>query len=547
MDSEKIKIELNSKELELVNELNDLQNHISDLDAKNLNNDLMDSIKSESILTITNALGLSDIYEKRAYSNGLEADKDYKSREIWENTFKDKSSKKFKPKFVHKNELNRLDETKSSIIKYSKEERVKYEGKEFTDRKKELLSEGKPFSVKDGFAKDRILKFHENKDLKPSLEHVRPINEVHNDVTLNRYTSFKERNEYINSKENTTLTRLDINKSKNGRSLEKTPQWVEKNKERFNLDSDLIKEKIEITEKKRDKILKNKKITYKAKEKLEIAGANAIKSGAKAAVGQLLTITISETIDEFKKEDTENDYKAKVKNISIRIKQRASELMKTFKDFSINSFISTFLDALLDSLFKIFKNILKFIKTAFYSIMRAFKVLISKEFTKEEKLVECRKILGATVATLIGLALEEIIHKALISFPLTAPFAVYVSPVLAGLIVGIGSVLIMQGWEKYKDNIQLTKLKAKETLNLEKSKNISSLKAQISDMEVTESVKITFTIFQGVLPLISSFNKQIDTSLNNIRETSGEINFKLQEINKKNQENDDLLNLLESL
>mgnify|MGYP000094289949 CR=1 FL=1 len=66
-------------------------------------------------------------------------------------------------------------------------------------------------------------------------------------------------------------------------------------------------------------------------------------------------------------------------------------------------------------------------------------------------------------------------------------------------------------------------------------------------MEVTESVKITFTIFQGVLPLISSFNKQIDTSLNNIRETSGEINFKLQEINKKNQENDDLLNLLESL
>lgn len=549
MDIEKFKIELSEKEIEIVNELNDTKNKISELEAKNLNNDLLESIKTKSIETITIALGVSDILEKRAHSNGLEADKEYKRYQKWQNAPKESRTKTYTPKYLHKNEFNKIINTSNNLNKYnSKEDRQKYLGSEFHKRKNELYKNEKPLSVKDVYTGNKVLKFDDEKNKRPNVEHVRPIKEIHNDVVMNQYTTQHERIDYANSKENTCLIREDINKSKNGTYIEDTKEWAINNKERFGLDIGLIDDKIKKTENKREEILQVKKIKYKLEEKTQIATSNALKSGVKAAVGQLLTITITETIDEFKNENSTDDLKVKVKNISERIKTRASELIKTFKDFSINSFISTFLDALLNSIFKIFKNILKFIKTAFYSIMKAFKVLLSSKYTKEEKLVECRKILGATVATLIGLALEELIQTALITaLPFTAPFAGYVSPVLAGLIVGIGSVLLMQGWEEYKDNIELTKLKKKEGLLEEKSEKLIPIKTQISDIEATESIKTTFSVFQNTLPLISLFKENIETSLSNVREIKDDIIKKIDEGKNINKENNDLLNMLDSI
>ncbi|MCG8732590.1 hypothetical protein G1K46_06175 [Tenacibaculum finnmarkense] len=548
MEFEKIKIELDTREIELLTELNNTENKISDLEAKNLSNDLMESIKSTAIETITTALGVSDILEKRAHSNGLEADKEYKNYLTWKDTPKEERSSNYIPKYLHKNEFNDLLNASENIVEYNKAERKKYEGKEFGDRKDELYREsGKPLSHIDAYTGNKIKRFDED-SLKSNVEHINPISQVHNDPAMQKYFSQKERKEYVNSKENTCLIRGNINRSKNGISLEETNEWANKNKERFDLDTDKIKQKVKEATDKKDSVLENKKISYKSKEQLGIAGSNALKSGAKAAIGQLLTITIVETIDEFKKDDSESDFTTKVKNISIRIKNRASELIDTFKDFSISAFISTFLDALLNSIFKLVKNIIKFIKTAVLSIFKAFKVLMSDKYSKEEKLVECRKILGVTVATLIGLALEEVIEKALISvFPFTAPFAGYISPVLSGLIVGIGSVMLMQYWEKNKDSIELTRLKGKQTLLLEKSSKISIVKAQISDVEATASIQATFTVFQGTLPLISSFKEKIDTSINNIKETKNKIVSKLDDISQTNEETDDLLKLLESL
>ena len=135
------------------------------------------------------------------------------------------------------------------------------------------------------------------------------------------------------------------------------------------------------------------------------------------------------------------------------------------------------------------------------------------------------------MAGLIGLALEEVIEKALLTYlPFTAPFAGYISPVLSGLIVGIGSVMIMHYWEKNKDNIELTRLNKQESLLLAKSSKISLLKTQISDVEATESVKITFSVFQKTLPLISSFKENIETSLDKVREVKYEIGKQLNEL-----------------
>ena len=548
MEFEKIKIELDEKELELVNELNDIQDKISDLDAKNLSNDLMESIKTKSIETITMVLGVSDILEKRAHSNAFEASNDYKNYLKWEDTPKEKRSKSYSPKYLNEKEFNSLVNSAKDIPVYNKTERNKYLGKEFADRKNELYSKEKPFTATDGYTGKKINRFDKDLSKTSHVEHINPVYEVHKDPAFQKYLSQEERKKYVNSEENTCLTRADINISKGKTSIEKTPEWAEKNKERFDLDTEKINNKLKVASEKKKDTLQNKRIVYKAKEQTRIAGANAIKSGAKAAIGHLLTITITESIDEFKKENSEDDIKTKIKNITDRIQEKTKDLLNTFKESSISSFISTFIDALLNSVFKIFQNIIKFIKTAFWSIVKAVKILFSSDYTKEEKLAECKKILGVTVATLIGIALEEVIEKALISaFPFTAPFAGYVSPVLSGLIVGVCSVLLMQGFEKNKDSIELSKLKGDESLLLEKVSKISTVKAQVSDVEVTGSIKVTFSVFQGTLPLISSFKEQIDESLENIRETKGKITSRLEEIGKTQNENDDLLNLLESL
>ncbi|RKF04489.1 hypothetical protein C8N26_1160 [Tenacibaculum lutimaris] len=558
MDIEKFKIELSEKEIEIVNELNDTKSKISELEAKKLNNDLLESIKTKSIETITIALGVSDILENTIHdTKAIAFENEMKNYQKWENMPKSERPIKYVNKYTTGNEFQQLiDKTKNLSYK-SKEHRKLLAGREFDLKKKEVYKNNRKGEFVCKYTGKKIYKESEIESEKVSFEHIISVKENYNDKVMNYTTTLEERREFTNSDKNLVPVRLDVNKSLNDTSTEDIEKWKEKkskknldvsNAEYYEVNDKLMDKTINEAKEAREDFLKNKKKTRIAKEKVKVAASNALKSGAKAAVGQLLTITITETIDEFKNENSTDDLKVKVKNISERIKTRASELIKTFKDFSINSFISTFLDALLNSIFKIFKNILKFIKTAFYSIMKAFKVLLSSKYTKEEKLAECRKILGATVATLIGLALEELIQTALITaLPFTAPFAGYVSPVLAGLIVGIGSVLLMQGWEEYKDNIELTKLKKKEGLLEEKSEKLIPIKTQISDIEATESIKTTFSVFQNTLPLISLFKENIETSLSNVREIKDDIIKKIDEGKNINKENNDLLNMLDSI
>lgn len=558
MEFEKIKIEINDKELELINELNDVKNKISDLDAKNLNNDLMESIKSKSIETITMALGVSDILENTMHNTNATAfESEMKNYQKWENTPNTERSVKYINQYTTGNEFEQLINKTKKLSYQSKEHRKQLAGREFDLKKKEIYNNNRGGEFICKYTGKKIYKESQDNSKKVSFEHVISVKEVYNDKVINYTTTQQERKKFTNSDNNIAAVRLDVNQSLNDTTLEDVSKWKNKqskknpdksNSEYYEVDNELMDKTISDAKEAREEFISDKKKTRNTKEKIKGAGANALKSGAKAAVGQLLTITISETINEFKKEDDESSLKEKANNIKNNVLSKASDILKTFKEFSFNAFISTFVDALLNSLFKIFKNIIKFIKTAFYSLIKAFKVLVSKEYSKEEKLVECRKILGVTVAGLIGLALEEVIEKALLTYlPFTAPFAGYISPVLAGLIVGIGSVMIMHYWENNKDNIELTKLNKKENLLLAKSSKISLLKTQISDVEATESVKITFSVFQNTLPLISSFKENIETSLDKIREVKDEIGKKLDESKGINKGNDNLLNLLESL
>lgn len=556
MNYEKIEIDLKKEEQDLLDEIIELQKKMKDADPAKMNGQLMSAIQERSIETITMALGVSDIFESNAYSKGIEFKKEYKEYQEWEKTPLNERSSNYNTKYVHKDEFKALLTKKTP--KYNRED---YTGsgapglsqKETTNKKwKESKKDG---GVIDAYTGKFIKNGEPDKKKAYEWEHKKSGKEVNDDKVLNYTLNMEEKRNFLNSDENIAPINAEINNLKRATKIEGMEKWKntsskkdpsKTNKEALELDDKKMKEAFEQSERKENEILKNKTVVYNYKTQAKVAGVNAVKSGAKAAIGQLLSITVVEVVNEYKREDN-IEMSQRIKNITIGIKEKSKNLLSTFKDQSISSFLSTFLDAILNSLFKIAKNIFKFVKLAIVSILKAIKILFSSEYSWEVRLKEAMKILGVAVASLIGLALDEIIEKALITnFPFTAPFAGYISPVLSGLIVGIGSVLILQGFQKYQSKIIFNKLQGEESSKLQTRSEINLAQAGISDVKATQSVGLTLSIFQGTLPIIESCKNHIDESIEQIKITKKIISKNISNVHEINNENDDLLNLLES-
>jgi CRISPR/Cas system-associated protein endoribonuclease Cas2 len=552
MDLREIEITLNKEEENLIDEINELQKNMDDINPEKMHNNLMSTIGNKAIETITTALGVSDILESRAHHSGLEYNKEYKRYEEWKNKPGNNEDSKYKAKFVPSNEFKEIID-KSKSITYNRKE---LEGSDFRKAKAKMHADNP-----EGFTcefSNRHLKHGEKSDLgaKYEYEHVMSLNEIANDVIMTEFMSLKERREFAHSKDNLVVIDGAINGSKSKTKIKNIPKWLSKqskedptktNEEYYKIDREKLNECVEKSQKKRAEVLKEKSKTYDLTTTTKIAASNALKSGAKAAVGQLLSITVVEVINEYKKKES-TSLSQKVKNIGDQIKLRAKDIIKTFKDFSISSFISTILDLILKSLFKIAKNIFKFVKAAFSSILKAIKVLFDTSLSWKIRLQEALKILGAAVVTMIGIALDELIEKALIAtFPFMAGSAGFVSPIISGLIVGIASVLLLQGFQKHQNNIEFRKLQTQDSNNHLKLSKINLAQAAVSDVKATETVKFTMQIFSGTLHFAESCKNEIDESYRKISEHKDKIKTQIEDLVQGRSETDDLLAQLNSI
>ncbi|RXJ51107.1 hypothetical protein [Gelidibacter gilvus] len=556
MHLDKIEIDLSSEEQQILKEIEALQSKMNDVDPKKLNGQLMDAIQRKAIETITMALGVSDILENTGHTKAIKFKQEFENKKQWDNTPLTERSHKYKPKYTSGDEFEKL--LNQEIPKYNRKD---YVGKGNGLSQAETQREKWLASQEDGGVHDALTgKFIANgetdkKSKAYEWDHFKSAHEVHNDPVLS-LLSLEEKRNFLNSDENLVPILGKLNNHKRAVTLSNLPKWLnapskedpnKTNKEFFQIDEKRINDALEKSNRKENDILKNKTIVYSLGTQSKIAVSNAAKSGAKAAIGKLLSITVIEVINECKSEE-DVDFTTKAKNITSRIKVKANDILRSFKDHSINSFLSTFVDALLNSVFKIAKNIFKFVKTAFMSIIKAVKILFSNDYTWEERLNEAMKIMGATVATLIGLALDEIIEKALITYlPFTAPFAGFISPVLSGLIVGISSVLILQGFQKYQSQIAFKKLVGQEADELTRLSKVNMAQAGVSDFKTTQAVGVSITVFQGVLPIISSCKNQINESIRDLSEMKSEFILKANRIDNSQDEADYLLNQLTSL
>jgi len=191
------------------------------------------------------------------------------------------------------------------------------------------------------------------------------------------------------------------------------------------------------------------------------------------------------------------------------------------------------------------------VKTAFSSILKAIKIILSKEFSLEDRLKEALKILGASVVIMIGVLLDEIIEKGIISaFPPLASVAGFISPILSGLIVGLASVLVIQAWDIYKDKYilkaddKIFKLENQKLLANDLLTNNNVIRANLSSFNAEESTFFTKKMFNDSLPIFASLKAQMEESNFRINLTKISIEKKSDEIDSSQDENQDLLNQL---
>lgn len=547
MDFEKIEIELNNEEHQLINEIDDLRKKMDDIDPKKLNAQLFDSIKNKAIESITISLGVSDVMDGISPKNGLDLEKEYKNYLEWEKKPANEKSKKYKPTIIHPDEFKKFIDKTNNLV-YNRDELT---GKDFTKAVEKKRKENP-----EGYYSGYTGKFLKHGDDDYQYDHGISANEVSKDKVLNYITSLEERRKFTNSDENLIPIERELNQSLGKTKIEDIDKWKEKksnkdpnktNKEYHEIDDKLMPKTLKKTLDKLSDLKQSKEVPYSVTTKGKIVVGNVAKGAAKAAVGKLLTITVVEIINEYQIEE-ERDLKESIKNITNNIMIKAKDVLDTFKNHSINGFVSSLVDALLNSLFKIAKDIFKFIKMAFNSILRAIKTLLSSNATREERINEALKILGVAVLGMLSIALEQTIEKALIAaLPFTAPFAGFISSILSGLIVGIGSVMVLQAFQKYQNNIEFRNLQEFENLGLEKRAKVNLAQAGINNVKTTEAVFQTIVIFDNTMPLIASFKNFIEENLISIKNSNLLISNNIIETKSINNENDDLLNILENM
>ena len=135
MDFEKIEIDLNNEDVQLIEDIQKLQKEIDEIEPNKMNGQLLDSIKNMAIESIATSLGLSDILENRAHNTGLDYEKEVKREEEWKKKPITDRSDTYKTKFVPNSEYNTMKDNAKNI-KYN---RNVHTDKDFDEARKKLF------------------------------------------------------------------------------------------------------------------------------------------------------------------------------------------------------------------------------------------------------------------------------------------------------------------------------------------------------------------------------------------------------------------------
>lgn len=368
---------------------------------------------------------------------------------------------------------NRGEYTKGVASKY-------HQNENYIKTKKQVKEDLKQGNLQDSYRNGEI-----KKNDKIDIDHIISTKEIHEDP--GRVLAGLEADDLANKDSNLTPTDRSVNRSMQEKNIDEYISYLEKTKHDREKKIKELESKETLNDQERKKLNKLRKLNEvdvnKLKEKNEEArkayekeinetyyyskrfqGALAktsikegVRMGFQQAIGLLLREFALAIFDEFeikslfsrkKKIKLDKDFitelKLRLEKVAKRIMNKWDDVVNSFAQGTISGFFSNVITVIINTFYTTVKRTVKMIREGFYSLIRAFKILLfhGPEISPNAAAHEATKILTSGIIVGLGIEAEEALEKALQCTPIIAMMADKISAVIVGIITGLAIMII---------------------------------------------------------------------------------------------------------
>lgn len=170
---------------------------------------------------------------------------------------------------------------------------------------------------------------------------------------------------------------------------------------------------------------------------------------------EIVDALYAEAVDVFKNGFKTNDesffkeLKTRFNRVASRILNKRKEIVVAFGEGALSGFISNLITTLINMIYTTSTKAIRAIREGFFSIFKALKIMTNPPpgLTLKEACHEASKLIATGAVVSIGILLDEVIEKLIISTPiigpLLTPFAKVLSEVTSGILIGVTSALVV--------------------------------------------------------------------------------------------------------
>ena len=343
--------------------------------------------------------------------------------------------------------------------------------------------------LKEGTLKDAYTGKTFSEGDRKDLDHVISAKEVHDDP--GRVLAGLEGTDLANTASNLKPTHMSINRSKKQDSVEDFLTRTVSNQEQREKNIQELEQKEVLTHQEEQRLnklhtLENvdeermRQIDQEARAEYENTIAEtyytspefvsnlsqkALQQGAQMGTRQLVGVFLVEAVgasfDEIKDYCVSGrtqgshwweDLQARLLRVLTKVKNKWKDALDSFKQGTISGILSNLVTVIINALVTTSKNAVRLIREGFWSIVRAFKLLMTnpQSLAKEELYHEAGKLLITGMILSISILFEQAIDSSvpmvfIRGIPIVGEL---IADVILGLMTGLAGALAIWGWDK---------------------------------------------------------------------------------------------------
>lgn len=206
---------------------------------------------------------------------------------------------------------------------------------------------------------------------------------------------------------------------------------------------------------------RKKQAIKQGKELLQTGAEEAARNALRQAIGLVLHELVNSSFIEVKriandptlKENFVDHLIDAMRNIIEKIKDKAEHILKSVLSGGVQGFISNLLTFIINNIVTTSAKVVTIIREGLKGLWEAVKLIMNppKDMSGIDVARKASKIIATVITTSLGIIFEKSIEAFLLSIPILAPLATFISPVITGLLTGIVTALVIFGIDKFFD------------------------------------------------------------------------------------------------